>query len=62
MDSTGNHVAFVQAAQADGSATKQVYIDGVLDSIAIPNKPVGYTHNMNTTSIAAVLRTSDVVM
>ncbi|MEN8678717.1 MAG: LamG-like jellyroll fold domain-containing protein [Akkermansiaceae bacterium] len=55
-----HHVAFVQTAQPDGSATRQVYIDGVLDSIAIPNKPAGYTHNMNTTSIAAVVRTSDV--
>lgn len=55
-----HHVAFVQTLQPDDSATRQVYIDGVLDSIAIPNKPAGYTHNMNTTSIAAVVRTSDV--
>lgn len=55
-----HHVAFVQTAQPDGSATRQVYVDGVLDSIVIPNKPAGYSHNMNTTSIAAVVRTSDV--
>lgn len=55
-----HHVAFVQTAQPDTTATRQVYVDGVLDSIAIPAKPAGFTHNMNTTSIAAVVRTSDV--
>lgn len=55
-----HHVAFVQTAQPDGSATRQVYIDGTLDPIAIPNKPSGFVHNMDTTSIAAVVRTSDV--
>ncbi|MEN8773338.1 MAG: LamG domain-containing protein [Akkermansiaceae bacterium] len=55
-----HHIALVQTTQPDGSATRQVYVDGILDSIAIPNKPSGYTHNMNTTSIAAVVRTSDV--
>jgi hypothetical protein len=55
-----HHVAFVQTAQPDTSATREVYIDGVLDGIAIPPKPAGFVHNMNTTSIAAVVRTSDV--
>ncbi len=55
-----HHVAFVQTAQPDNSATREVYIDGVLDTIAIPNKPANFIHNMNTTAIAAVVRTGDV--
>jgi len=55
-----HHVAFVQTAQPDTSATREVYIDGVLDEIFIDPKPAGYTHNMNNTAIAAVVRTGDV--
>ncbi len=53
------HIAFVQTAQDDGSATRQIFIDGVLDSLVIDPKPANFTHNMNTTSIGAVVRASD---
>ncbi|MGJ8696942.1 MAG: LamG domain-containing protein [Verrucomicrobiaceae bacterium] len=51
-----HHIAFVQTLQGDGSATREVYVDGVLDTIAIPAKAAGYTHNMNTTAFGAVVR------
>lgn len=55
-----HHIVFVQTDQPDNSATRQVYIDGVLDSIAIPDKEAGFVYGMDTTSIGAVVRTNDV--
>jgi hypothetical protein len=55
-----HHIVFVQTEQPDTTATRQVYIDGVLDSIAIPDKEAGFVYGMDTTSIGAVVRTNDV--
>ena len=55
-----HHVAFVQTLQPDGTATRQVYIDGVLDPISLVNKEAGVTYNANNTAIGAVVRASDV--
>ncbi len=53
-----HHIAFVQSLQPDGTATRALYIDGVLDALAIPARPAGTVYNMNITSFGAVLRTS----
>ena len=55
-----HHVAFVQELQPDGTATRQVYIDGALDPLSIVNKGAGVVYQTNITSIAAVVRSSDV--
>ena len=55
-----HHIAFVQALQPDGTSTRQVYIDGVLDTLAIPNKAANQIFNMNITSVGAVVRSGDV--
>ena len=53
-----HHIAFVQTLQGDESSTRQLYIDGVLDPLAIPNKPAGLVFDMNTTTVGAILRGS----
>lgn len=55
-----HHIAFVQDLQPDGTSTRQVYIDGVLDTLAIPNKAANQIFDMNITSVGAVVRSSDV--
>ena len=51
-----HHIAFVQTIQGDGTAARELYIDGVLDPLAIPPKPAGLVFNMNTTTVGAILR------
>ncbi len=53
-----HHIAFVQTLQGDGSATRELYIDGVLDPLVIPNKPAGLVFDMDTTTVGAILRGS----
>ncbi|MDB4570676.1 LamG domain-containing protein, partial [Akkermansiaceae bacterium] len=55
-----HHVAFVQELQPDGTATRQVYVDGVLDAIVIPNKEANFQYTQNITSFGGVVRDSDV--
>jgi len=51
-----HHIAFVQTIQVDGTATRELYIDGVLDALAIPAKEAGVVFNMDTTTVGAILR------
>ncbi|YCM46591.1 LamG-like jellyroll fold domain-containing protein [Verrucomicrobiaceae bacterium 227] len=55
-----HHIAFVQDLQADGTSTRQVYIDGTLDTLVIPNKAADQIFDLNITSVGAVVRSSDV--
>lgn len=55
-----HHITFVQDLQPDGSSTRQIYIDGVLDPLVIPNKPATQVFDVNITSIGAVVRSGDV--
>ncbi len=54
------HIAFVQTLQPDGTSTRRVYIDGVLDTLAIPNKAANQIFDMNITSVGAVVRSGAV--
>lgn len=54
------HIAFVQTLQPDGTSTRKVYIDGVLDTLAIPSKAANQIFDMNITSVGAVVRSGDV--
>src|SRR5688500_16739667 len=49
-----HHIVFVQ--QADG--TRSVYIDGILDDLAIPAKNPAFNYNFNDTTIGGILRAS----
>ena len=52
FDGEWHHIAFVQR-----EGVRSIYIDGVLDGIALPDKPAG-TWNVNTTTIGGILRAS----
>ena len=54
LDGTWHHFAFVQ--QADGE--RAIYIDGVLDGLAIPPKRPQIAWNFNDTTIGGILRAS----
>lgn len=59
LDGVGwHHIVFVQTLQPDLTSTREFYIDGVLDTVAIAARPVGTVYNMDITSFGAVLRTS----
>jgi Concanavalin A-like lectin/glucanases superfamily len=53
-----HHIAFVQTAQPDDSATRIIYLDGALDDQTFADRPSGKVYNMNITSFGAVLRTA----
>ncbi len=55
-DGSWHHILFVQTEQPAGDSTRQVYIDGNLDGIAMVNRVAGAVYNYNTTSIGGILR------
>jgi len=55
------HIVYLQTFSEDSfTATRQLYIDGVLDTLVIPNTEEGHFFDLNITSIGAVVRSSDV--
>ncbi len=56
FDGNWHHILFVQTEQPAGDSIRQVYIDGMLDSIALVNRAAGAVYNFTTTSVGGILR------